>query len=103
MQQPYYIDNQTNYSDWYPDYPDKEAVYDMLLGIYEEQSNYERIDALLNDCEISRIVAKYNKYDQTWFSITTTFRIYNWTFWCCQIDIVMLGFYIALNPITVYK
>ena len=44
------------------DYPDKEAVYDMLLSIYEKQSNYERIDALLNDCEISRIVAKYNKY-----------------------------------------
>lgn len=44
------------------DYENRDAVYDLLLAIYEEESEYEQINALLADCDIQRLVSKYYKY-----------------------------------------
>lgn len=43
-------------------YDRRDEVYDMLLGIYESGENYEKMGDLLRDCDIPRIVSKYNKY-----------------------------------------
>lgn len=44
------------------DYSNRDEVYDMLLSIYEEQSDYIKMGDLLKDCNVSRILTKYNKY-----------------------------------------
>lgn len=44
------------------DYPKRDEVYDMLLSIYEEQENYEKMGEVLAACDVERIVSKYNKY-----------------------------------------
>lgn len=44
------------------DYPKRDAVYDMLLSIYEEQKDYEEMGEILSECDVPRIVSKYNKY-----------------------------------------
>ncbi len=44
------------------EYSHRDEVYDMLLDIYVDRSDYNRIGDLLKDCDVSRIVSKYNKY-----------------------------------------
>lgn len=43
-------------------YAKRDLVYDMLLKIYEEQENYEIMGEILAECDVPRIVSKYNKY-----------------------------------------
>ena len=40
----------------------KDIIYDKLLSIYEEQSDFLKIGEILRDCDVTRIVTKYNKY-----------------------------------------
>lgn len=44
------------------DYPKRDEVYDMLLSIYEEQEDYKKMGEILAQCDVARIVSKYNKY-----------------------------------------
>lgn len=44
------------------DYPRRDEVYDALLAIYEEAKDYEKMGELLAECDVARIVSKYNKY-----------------------------------------
>jgi hypothetical protein len=44
------------------DYDNREEVYDMLLGIYEDKADYAKMGSLLKNCDIPRILTKYNKY-----------------------------------------
>lgn len=44
------------------DYPKRDEVYDMLLSIYKEQEDYEEMGEILAECDVARIVSKYNKY-----------------------------------------
>lgn len=41
---------------------ERDEVYDMLLGIYESQEDYIKMGEILKDCDVPRIVSKYNKY-----------------------------------------
>ena len=43
-------------------YEKRDEVYDMLLNIYESQKEYVQMSELLEECDVSRIVSKYNKY-----------------------------------------
>lgn len=43
-------------------YEKRDEVYDMLLGIYESQEDYAKMGEILKDCDVPRIVSKYNKY-----------------------------------------
>lgn len=43
-------------------YAGRDEVYDMLIGIYESRADYVKIDDLLKNCDIPRIVTKYNRY-----------------------------------------
>ncbi|MCM1182285.1 MAG: chitobiase/beta-hexosaminidase C-terminal domain-containing protein [Roseburia sp.] len=43
-------------------YAHREEVYELLFAIYEEESEYGKINALAADCDIQRLVARYNKY-----------------------------------------
>jgi len=43
-------------------YEHRDEVYDMLLGIYEKEEKYIEMGNILKDCDVSRIVSKYNKY-----------------------------------------
>ncbi len=43
-------------------YPKRDEVYDMLLGIFENQNDYEKIATILRHCDVPRILSKYNKY-----------------------------------------
>lgn len=40
----------------------KEEIYDLLLKILENRQDYTKMGEVLRDCEIERIVSKYNKY-----------------------------------------
>ncbi len=40
----------------------KESIYDKLLTIYEEQSDFVEMGEILRDCDVAGIVAKYNQY-----------------------------------------
>lgn len=44
------------------EYARRDEVYDMLLGIYESQSDYTKMGEILKSCDVPRIVSKYNKY-----------------------------------------
>ncbi len=44
------------------EYVKRDEVYDMLLSIYETKEDYARISDILDECDIPRIVSKYNKY-----------------------------------------
>ncbi len=44
------------------EYPGRDEVYDMLLSIYEEEEEYTKMGELLAQCDVARIVSKYNKY-----------------------------------------
>lgn len=44
------------------DYSRRDEVYDMLLLIYEEQEDYQKMGEVLAECDVARIVSKYNKY-----------------------------------------
>lgn len=44
------------------DYERRDEVYDLLLSISEEQADYEQMGELLRDCDVPRILSKYNKY-----------------------------------------
>lgn len=46
----------------YPEYAHKDEVYDMLLTEMEALKEYGEMAAILNGCDIERILAKYNKY-----------------------------------------
>lgn len=43
-------------------YERRDEVYDMLFGLYESGKEYIKISGLLNECDVPRIVSKYNKY-----------------------------------------
>lgn len=43
-------------------YAKRDEVYDMLLGIFEAQKDYEKIGIILRHCDVPRILSKYNKY-----------------------------------------
>lgn len=43
-------------------YAKRDEVYDMLLGIYEAKGNYEKMGDVLDECDVPRILTKYNKY-----------------------------------------
>ncbi len=43
-------------------YAKRDEVYDMLLEIYEDRNEYDLMGALLVECDVPRIVTKYNKY-----------------------------------------
>lgn len=43
-------------------YEKRDEVYDMLLGIYESEKDYAKMSELLDECDVTRIVSKYNKY-----------------------------------------
>lgn len=43
-------------------YERRDEVYDMLFGLYESGNEYIKISGLLNECDVPRIVSKYNKY-----------------------------------------
>lgn len=43
-------------------YAKRDEVYDMLLGIFEAQKDYEKISIILRHCDVPRILSKYNKY-----------------------------------------
>jgi tetratricopeptide (TPR) repeat protein len=43
-------------------YSRRDEVYDTLLGIYQDRTDYDKMGELLKTCEIERILAKYNKY-----------------------------------------
>lgn len=45
-----------------PTYENRDEVYDMLLGIYEAKKDYVKMSDVLAQCDIPRIVSKYNKY-----------------------------------------
>lgn len=45
-----------------PAYENRDEVYDMLLGIYETKEDYVKMSDVLAQCDIPRIVSKYNKY-----------------------------------------
>ncbi|MDE7324248.1 MAG: chitobiase/beta-hexosaminidase C-terminal domain-containing protein [Lachnospiraceae bacterium] len=40
----------------------RDEVYDMLLGIWEAKEDYAEMGDILKQCDVSRIVSKYNKY-----------------------------------------
>lgn len=40
----------------------KEEIYDLLLKILESRQDYKKMGELLKECEVDRIVSKYNKY-----------------------------------------
>lgn len=40
----------------------KEEIYDLLLKILESRQDYKKMGELLKECDIERIVSKYNKY-----------------------------------------
>lgn len=40
----------------------KEEIYDLLLKILETRQDYEKMGELLKECDVERIVSKYNKY-----------------------------------------
>ena len=44
------------------DYAKRDEVYDTLLSIYEEQEDYKKMGEVLAQCDVARIVSKYNKY-----------------------------------------
>lgn len=44
------------------DYSGRDEVYDMLLSIYEEEEDYKKMGEILAQCDVVRIVSKYNKY-----------------------------------------
>jgi hypothetical protein len=43
-------------------YDKRDEVYDMLLSIYEEQADYDKMGDVLKNCDVDRILSKYNKY-----------------------------------------
>lgn len=43
-------------------YEKRDEVYDMLLGIYESKEDYFKMRDILDECDVPRIVSKYNKY-----------------------------------------
>lgn len=43
-------------------YEKRDEVYDMLLGIYESREEYMKLSDVLDECDVPRIVSKYNKY-----------------------------------------
>lgn len=40
----------------------KEEIYDLLLKLLEARQDYKKMGELLNECDIERILSKYNKY-----------------------------------------
>lgn len=44
------------------EYDKLNQVYDMLLDIYEQKAEYEKMAELLNECTITDIISKYNEY-----------------------------------------
>lgn len=44
------------------EYEKRDEVYDMLLGIYESKKDFIKISDILGECDVPRIVSKYNKY-----------------------------------------
>ncbi len=44
------------------DYSNREEVYNRLLKLYESEKEYVKMDRLLKQCDIPRIVFRYNKY-----------------------------------------
>jgi tetratricopeptide (TPR) repeat protein len=44
------------------DYSRRDEVYDILLGIYQDRADYDKMGELLKTCDIERILTKYNKY-----------------------------------------
>lgn len=45
-----------------PGYASRDEVYDILLSTYEANEDYVKISDVLDECDVPRIVAKYNKY-----------------------------------------
>ncbi|MDE6052472.1 MAG: tetratricopeptide repeat protein, partial [Lachnospiraceae bacterium] len=43
-------------------YGKRDEVYDMLLGIYEAKKDYDQMGDVLGECDVPRIMTKYNKY-----------------------------------------
>jgi tetratricopeptide (TPR) repeat protein len=43
-------------------YSKRDEVYDMLLEIYKDRGEYNKMGELLKSCEIERILSKYNEY-----------------------------------------
>ena len=44
------------------DLDNEEEVYDLLLSIYQERKEYDKMGDLLKDCDSEAILAKYNEY-----------------------------------------
>lgn len=44
------------------EYAKRDEVYDMLLGIWESEEDYAKMGDILKNCDIPRIVSKYNRY-----------------------------------------
>lgn len=43
-------------------YAKRDEIYDMLLGIYEANKDYDQMENVLKECDVPRIMTKYNKY-----------------------------------------
>jgi tetratricopeptide (TPR) repeat protein len=44
------------------DYSKSDEVYDTLLEIYQDRTDYDKMGELLKTCDIERILSKYNQY-----------------------------------------